>query len=290
MKTHCFGMARIVLRCAPLLCTSLLLLHALPAAAASYRQVDVPGATNTSIYGINSAGEMVGQYMTETSTNGFLYSNGSFTPINYPGSSDTSTTGINDHGDIVGTYYTDGTHSFLYRNGQFTSIAYPGATSTQANAINNLGDVVGGYVDPSDDSWHAFLLHQGVFTSFEEPGADFTEAYGINEQGVVAGYFHTYCDGSCDIVRGFLFYGGLIHNNAINTELFGINNQNEVVGKCNDARGDDVTGCLFTQDGARDWNYPGMYWTAPTGINDKDVVVGTIAEFSDLTHGFVLEP
>jgi uncharacterized membrane protein len=279
-----FGTVRILL-----LCASLLLLNALAVAGPTYRQVDVPGATSTIIFGINSAGQMVGQYMTETRTSGFLYSNGSFTSINYPGSAVTSATGLNDRGDIIGSYYTNAFHSFLYRNGHFTLIAYPGATSTQANGINNLGDIVGGYVDQAS-LWHAFRLHQGVFTSFEQPGADFTSAYGINNLGVISGYFVTYCDGSCDIAQGFVFFGGKMHTAALNTELFGINDHNEVVGNCNDGRGEIATGCLLTQSRTRNWNYPGMYATAPYGISGTGVVVGEIDDYSDLRHGFVAEP
>ena len=161
-------------------CVSLLFLSSFPSFAATYRQVDLPGSTATVIYGINSAGQMVGQYLTATGGSGFVLSKGTFTNINYPGTTGDTDTGINDHGDIVGYYYTDAVHSFLYQNGQFTSIAYPGASSTQVNGINNLGDVVGAYAD--ETGWHGFLLHEGVFTSFDVPGGDFTSAFGINDE------------------------------------------------------------------------------------------------------------
>ena len=270
-------------------CVSLLFLSSFPSFAANYRQIDVPGSTATIIYGINSAGQMVGQYLTATGGSGFVFSNRTFTDINYPGTTGDTATGINDQGDIVGYYYTDAFHSFLYRNGQFTSIAYPGAISTQVNGINNLGDVVGAYTDQTG-GWHGFLLDQEVFTSFDVPGADFTSAFGINDRGIVSGYFHTYCDYNCDMVENFFFYGGQITAGTPTTETYGINNLNQAVGNCNVVRGGPVTACLLAQHHSWDWNYPGMYSTQPYAINDQDVIVGEIVDFSLHAHGFVLQP
>jgi uncharacterized membrane protein len=273
------------------LCLSLLFWNALPTFAASYREVNVPGSTYTAILGINSAGDMVGQYIKPSGRgSGFLYSNGSFADINYPGTTSDAATGINDRGDIVGTYYTDSIHSFLYHDGQFTLIAYPGATSTQANGINNAGDIAGGYVDPAS-KWHGFLLHQGVFISVDVPGANGTEAFGVNNQGVVSGNFATDCDFNCDLIESFLFYRGHLRVvGALNTEIRGINNRNQVVGDCNVVEGGNVTGCLLARHEAQYWNYPGMYSTNPYGINDAGVVVGEIVDYSSLTHGFVANP
>ena len=58
-------------------------------------------------YGINNAGDVVGEYYTgpnDSVTSGFLWSNGTCTTINYPGSPTTSISGINDAGMIVGNY------------------------------------------------------------------------------------------------------------------------------------------------------------------------------------------
>jgi len=270
-------------------CVSLLLLSSSTSLAATYRQIDVPESTSTVIYGINSAGQMVGQYSTATGGAGFVFSNGKFTNINYPGTTSDTASGINDHGDIVGYYYTNALHSFLYHNGRFISIVFPGATSTQVNGINNLGDMVGGYVDQAG-LWHGFLLHQGQFTSIEVTGADYVSALGVNDKGFVVGYFHTYCDESCDITENFFFYGDQVHEGSLETATYGINNLNEVVGDCNVGRGQAFIGCLLTSNSTLYWNYPGMYWTEPNAINDQGVIVGEIEDFSLDKHGFVLRP
>lgn len=262
--------------------------NAMPTVASSYRQIDVPGATYTYIYGINSAGQMVGEYITPTTSSGFLYTDGVFSDINYPGASDNTVTGINDHGDMVGTYYDNAFKSFLYQDGQFTTIVYPGASSTQANAINNAGDIVGGYVDQAS-MWHGFLLHQGVFTSLDVPGGDFTIAFGINDSGIISGYYTWYCD-DCDILKGFLLYQGRFHISSPNIVLTGINNQDEVVGNCNMVWGGPVTACLFAPHKIRNWNYPGVYSTSPNAINNSGVVVGTLVDYSNYSHGFIAQP
>ena len=259
--------------------------------AVKYRQFDVPGAAYTTILGINSVGEMVGQYYLPNSpATGFLYSNGSFRDINYPGTTDDAANGINDQGDIVGTYYADALHSFLYHDGQFTEIAYPGATSTEASGINDAGDIVGGYVDTAS-KWHGFLLHEGVFTSIDIPGGEGTEATGVNNQGMVSGYFTSDCDYNCDLIESFVFYQGHLHVIQIqNTWIRGINDRKQLVGDCNVVEGGDVTGCLLTGHKTQDWNYPGMYATAPYAINDSGSVVGEIQDYSNKTHGFVVGP
>lgn len=62
--------------------------------------------------GINDLGQIVGYYEDEDhNTNGFLYSDGTYTTINVPGASSTIPTAINDLSSIVGYY--DGNEGFL---------------------------------------------------------------------------------------------------------------------------------------------------------------------------------
>jgi probable HAF family extracellular repeat protein len=78
---------------------------------------DVLGAVFTEAIGINSRGDIVGDYVdNQSGEHGFLLSDGTFTPIDLPGASATAATGINDQGDIVG-WFTDshGEHGFLLR-------------------------------------------------------------------------------------------------------------------------------------------------------------------------------
>src|SRR5690349_8241131 len=75
----------------------------IPDANLTFTSIDVPGAQFTGIWGINSNGDMVGNYgqNIEAESHGFLYSNGTFTYFDYPGQPKTVPYGINDSGLIV---------------------------------------------------------------------------------------------------------------------------------------------------------------------------------------------
>src|SRR5271165_7071038 len=125
-------------------------------------------STRTIAYGINDAGQVVGEYIDNAlNTNGFLYSGGSYTTIDDPlaapigGDTITIAEGINDAGQIVGIYYAGSyaaAYGFLYSGGNYTTIADPLATGrTYANGINDAGQIVGEYGDVSGTTIHGFL-------------------------------------------------------------------------------------------------------------------------------------
>src|SRR5215469_5704031 len=70
----------------------------------TFTTIDVPGAGDTNVAGINSNGDVVGWYSQafNTPSSGFLLSGGTFTYLNYPGGYDTIAGGINDAGVVVG--------------------------------------------------------------------------------------------------------------------------------------------------------------------------------------------
>jgi len=124
----------------------------------TYTYIDVPGATNTSIFGINNLGDIVGDYVDASGVqHGFVMSNGIVTTIDFPGSTNTNAQGINDSGEIVGsTVVSNVRHGYLYSNGTFTQIDYPGASTagsgaplsgTDVHGINASGEIVGSYTD-----------------------------------------------------------------------------------------------------------------------------------------------
>jgi hypothetical protein len=122
--------------------------------------IGVPGATFTSVSGINDAGQIVGSYETgEGEPKGFVDNGGVFTTISAPGATILSANGINDAGQIVGTYglelKVDGktigstTRGFVDNGGVFTTISVSGATpftDTFATGINDAGQIVGDYI------------------------------------------------------------------------------------------------------------------------------------------------
>ncbi len=127
------------------------------------------GGTYSWAYGINNAGQIVGQNSTASGyLHAFLYSGGQMQDIDTIGSEDSCAYGINSEGQVVGevahpffgTEYTF--HAFLYSNGTMTDLntliaSSSGWTLIQANAINDEGQIVGIGTNPAGQE-DAFLL------------------------------------------------------------------------------------------------------------------------------------
>ena len=199
----------------------------------SYVLLNVPGAIQSSGLGINTSGDIVGDYQDSSGNyHGFLYDGSRYTTIDYPGSVATYAWDINDSGLIVGTYSDSNSiyHGFLYDGKAFTAVTFPGADNTFAYSINSSGDLVGTY---ETNSTHGFLLTNGSYFTIDFPEAYETHAFGINKAGAIAGYF------LADI-GGILYPHGFVYSNgvpiqvdvpgAINTYIYRINSKGNVVG------------------------------------------------------------
>src|SRR3954449_11746502 len=79
----------------------------------TYKPIDIPGATETQVRGVNSSGEIVGFYKTTSCVethiqfpscpvHGFKIVNGVITKLLVPHSTWTAIMGVNDYGDLVG--------------------------------------------------------------------------------------------------------------------------------------------------------------------------------------------
>lgn len=155
----------------------------------SYTTIDYPGAYATYAYGINNAGQIVGQYTDlQSIPHGYLDTAGSFTTIDFPGAADTEAFGINNAGSVVGLYYdqTGRYHGFLYQAGSYTSLDYPNASNTWAFGINDDNQVSGYYHDAAGNE-HGFQYQAGTFFSFSCPGSANTDAQGTNGDAQIGG-------------------------------------------------------------------------------------------------------
>lgn len=114
--------------------------------------VSFPGATSTSLRGINDLGEIVGSYTGAGNvSHGFLYDAGVYTTIDFPGAISSTAYAINNNGDIVGNYFVGhapvGTQGFLYEGGSFQTFDafnfFSDETATVPTGINDYGEITG---------------------------------------------------------------------------------------------------------------------------------------------------
>lgn len=254
---------------------------AAPAGALTYsvRQIDFPGASSTYAYGVNDAGDIVG----DIGAHGFVYTGGSFTQIDVslPGATGTTAYGINNDGAIVGIFAANHqTHGFLDVNGNFSQIDVPGATATYAYGINDGGEIVGRFRDSTGT--HGFLDVGGNFTQIDVPGQGDTEAYGINDSGAIVGSsFLSGYHGFVDIGGSFTQLDFPATPTAYSTVAYGINDTGEIVGFTSAApayNGFLYDGHTFT---TTDFTYG-----YPRDINDSGQIVGWLGT----GHGFLATP
>jgi len=276
-----------VLALAPLVQTA----HVAQATTFTFTTIDVPGASDTVVTGINPSGQIVGYYNDGSGAqHGFLDDQGVFTAIDVPGAAFTAAFGINARSQIVGSY-ADSTfgpsHGFLDDQGVFTTIDFPGADYTEAAyGINSRGQIVGAYV--SAGSCHGFLDDRGIFTTIDVPDAIFGEAClgtfatGINSvthRGEIVGYYSNEEAGG---QHGFLDKGNefsaIDFPGAAITTASGINARSQIVGSYLDSSSNQH-GFLDDQGVFTTIDFPGaspspIGGTTAFGINDSGQIVG----------------
>ena len=284
----------------------LVVVASLANAAASYTftQIDVPGATQTTPFGINDRGKIVGFFIDSTGVHGFLRdTSGSFTTIDVPGlpngcttepgqinSAVTEARGINNAGEIVGFFGCPrNQHGFLFAGGSFTQLDVLAA----AEDINNVEQIVGVGVGGG-----VLLEPDGTVITFSVPGSQSeTEASGINDAGQIVGTFITPPPptGGAAQRHGFLrdtsgSFTTIDVPGANQTLAGGINNTGQIVGSFDITSSLEHThGFLYTGGSFTIIDVPGATETGANGINDAGQIVGA---FRDSTgeHGFLATP
>lgn len=266
-----------------------------------YTTIRDPNSVNTYAFGINNAGQIVGQ----SDAAAYVYNGGVFTALDLPFAVNYATaTGINNSGQIAG-FYSDSTggHGFVKSGGNYTTLEVPGASFTYATGINDSGDVAGYYYATQDVAGvptirqRGFVKSGGVYRTIDAPGAGVTQTYaaGINNSGQVAGTFY---DGTK--YKGFIEVGGvftILDHYASGTYVYGINNLGDVVGYYEDAGQSGGVGGAFVKSGGvytRIQNPDGFNGssTQAWGINDLGQIVGYYSPASDpnAVYGFLATP
>jgi len=252
-------------------------LTAPPLFAQQYVPVNFPGATYTSVNGMdrNNAQVLVGDYVDASgATQGFIFTGGSFLTLNYPGATATVPQDVNDLGQVVGQYY-DGnniSHGFLLSNGTFFTKDFPNVVSSYADGINNAGQIVGGYTD-SNGIHHGFLYSGGEFSTLDVPGATGTSLAGINNQDTIAGTF-------TDVVGTHAFLltsSGITTINAPNSsDTFAqdLNDANEIVGGYYQTGQTNEQAFTYSAGTFTNVVYPGALTTDLTSLSNTGVLTG----------------
>jgi hypothetical protein len=194
-----------------------------------------PGTAYNQSSGIDSAGDVVGQYIDSGHSVAFLRSGtGVFTslplPLPFPLSLFPSGQAISGNGAIVLSASNDPHVFFRAADGSYTSVLVPGA-STTATGIDNAGNVVGSYETTPPFTISFFRGANGVFQTIQVPGAMSTQVAGMNNLGQAVG---TYFDNG-RAAHGFLWRGGsdftvIEYPGATDTFASGINDSGVIVG------------------------------------------------------------
>jgi len=239
--------------------------------------IEFPGASFTTVTGINNRGDATGFYNDTNGQHGFVLTGKRFSTLDFPGSQATDPYKINDLGMIVGAFQ-DGAglvHGFSYAKGTWTQIDYPASSDTEAYGANSAGDIVGIY-DASQPVTHGFLLTSGRFQTIETPFGIQSAAQGINDFGVITGF--GWSDPSAGPYTGFK-----LRNNSFTrfdfpssqfTLPYSINNASDLTGLFIDSEG-SFWGMVTV------YGYPYQVYAAVFGNNDLGQICGYTYDPSD---------
>jgi uncharacterized membrane protein len=281
----------------------------LRAADTTFVPIDPPDATSSAALDINTAGKIVGRYVSRVdgNTHGFVRDRvGQFTTIDYPHAVFTVAAGINSHDDIVGQYRLAsdppmGRHGFVLSRGTPTTIDFPGAIFTNALGINRRGEIAGRYctvLPCSPDKRHGFLLSRGSFMTIDLREAAGTNAWGINSRGeIVGGYLGK--DGQSHVFRlreaqvKTIDFPGAV-DTAPDSLKGGINSRGDIVSYYCVVRPcgfDDSQHGFLQRDGETTTtiDFSHGHITGDFGINARGDIVGTYNDANNTAHGFLLK-
>jgi len=168
---------------------------------------------------------------------------------------------------------------------ELTILSDPGHDVTYPDAINDSGEIVGYTVDAGH--YGGFYYVNGKFTDFIVPGATYTVPTGINDHGEIVGFYSTPTSGF-----GFIYQNGsfttVSYPGATSTLIWGVNILGQLVGS--ESSNASLPEQAFFESGGvfQIKNVPGAFETAPYGVNDHQVISGTISDINGYNSGFIL--
>jgi hypothetical protein len=218
-----------------------------------FTRIEIAGATNTRVLGVNDAGDVVGDYQTSDGhIHGFLlHHTGALQKINQSGSIFTSAAGVNNSLTVVGTGEVSG---FIWKNGVFTKLDITnhtvGGESETIHGISNLGVIVGDlFRQDFQNGWQKSGTDLDVFQRIQ--GSD-THINGVNGRDDLVG------EGP-GIGSGFVSF----HQESGET-----GEQSEALKPVR-------------------IHFPGSFSTSPLSINYAQAIVGSYNDSNQVAHGFL---
>jgi probable HAF family extracellular repeat protein len=262
------------------LSTLVLWLSVLPAVhGASYifTNFDIPGATSTSVSGINDRGHIVGGYTDNLGAHGFIFDGKTVTTIDFPESLGTGASAINNKGHIVGSF-TGGdsrSHGFLYKHHQFTVIdaPFPDAGDTLLGGINNRGQIIGESLFINAPTAELSNERGFLFEDQEFQIIPITRPQGINNRGEIVGL-------NPGVEDGLIYSDGVLtpvsFPGAMETTLLGNNNKGDIVGTYRVSGEDLIHGFVYSKGifNMLDVPFTDVTHSFPVSLNNKGVIVG----------------
>jgi hypothetical protein len=215
-------------------------------------RVDVPGALQTEIHGVNDAGDVVGAYFTSDGRiHGFLlHHTGQLQRLNAPGSQFTVANGVNNSLTVVG----NGDTGFIWKNGTFTTfnITVPNnGESEDLLGISNNGFLAG------------TLFRQDFQNGFQKTGADldvFARINGFDTHIVAVNSRDDLLGAAPSVENSFVVF----HQESTET-----NEKSEPLLKTVPI------------------HFPGSAGTTAWGINFNQSIVGSYTDSGNNAHGFL---
>ncbi len=159
----------------------------------AFSTVVVTDAVNTTLWGTDDAGDVVGDIVTSAgAVDGYVATGSAASPFTVPGDGTTEYTfayGINDSQTIVGSYTdTDGSvHGYIDSGVTITTLDVPGADGiTEAYGINSSGQVSGAY-EAAPGDFVPFMYEDGTYTLYPDVQAAQFTTVGIDDAGQLIG-------------------------------------------------------------------------------------------------------
>lgn len=239
------------------------------------------GGAGSSAFGINDAGQVVGESGTGETVNAFFWRDGRMENLGSLGVNYSWAYGINDAGQVVGYSYVSASNlrAFLWNGGVMSGL--PGLPSIAAD-INNLGQIVGG-VDVA-------VMWDGTTTmELGTLGGTYSYANSINDLGQVAGESEV-ADGS---KHAFIWDKGAMTDvgtlGGQTSAAYGINDAGQVVGESQTVDG-STHAFVWDKGVMTDLGTLGGQTSAAYGINDAGQVVGESQTTDGEIHAFIWRP